>query len=185
MGSGILVVCEHENGAPKKTAYELLSKARELAGALGGGISAVVVGSGEAANLGEYGATTVYTADGADFASGSTGARVLRWPAIKRPSLLWSSARPVHRRGSVSLPVSVRVWPATVRISRSREARSLPVVRCTPGRRSPRSPSPRRRSVHRTSQLVPGCSAQWRYSDGEPAPGLPLRGRLGGEGGRR
>ena len=76
MGSGILVVCEHENGAPKKTAYELLSKARELAAALGGGISAVVVGSGEAANLGEYGATTVYTADGAEFASGSTGARV-------------------------------------------------------------------------------------------------------------
>ena len=28
MGNGILVVCEHEDGVPKQTAYELLSKGR-------------------------------------------------------------------------------------------------------------------------------------------------------------
>ena len=76
MGTGILVVCEHENGTPKKTAYELLSKARGLAQELGGTVNAVVIGSSNAADLGEYGAETVYTAAGGDFASGSSGAWV-------------------------------------------------------------------------------------------------------------
>jgi electron transfer flavoprotein alpha subunit len=73
MASGILVVCEHEDGAPKKTAYELLSKARSLAAELGGDVSAVVIGSANAANLGEYGASVVYTADGSEFSSDGTG----------------------------------------------------------------------------------------------------------------
>ena len=76
MGNGILVVCEHDEGSPKKTAYELLSKARDLSAALGGQISAVVIGTGSASDLGEYGATTVYTADGPEFAAGGTGAWV-------------------------------------------------------------------------------------------------------------
>ena len=76
MGNGILVVCEQENGVPKKTAYELLSKARELLAQTGGELSAVVIGSADAADLGAYGATTVYTVDGAEFASGTTGAWV-------------------------------------------------------------------------------------------------------------
>ena len=33
MGSGILVYAEHDGGKIKSTAYELLTKARELAGA--------------------------------------------------------------------------------------------------------------------------------------------------------
>ena len=69
MGNGILVVCEHDAGTPKKTAYELLSKARALSSELGGTISAVVIGTTNAADLGEYGASTVYTIDGGDFAS--------------------------------------------------------------------------------------------------------------------
>ena len=76
MGSGILVVCEHDAGTPKKTAYELLSKARTLSSEIGGTISAVVIGTTNAADLGEYGASTVYTIDGGDFTSGSTGAWV-------------------------------------------------------------------------------------------------------------
>ncbi len=76
MGNGILVVCEQENGVPKKTAYELLSKARELVSQTGGDLTAVVIGSGEAADLGAYGATTVYTVDGSEYASGATGAWV-------------------------------------------------------------------------------------------------------------
>jgi len=74
MGNGILVVCEQENGVPKKTAYELLSKARSLVSEIGGDLSALVIGSGDAADLGTYGATTVYTVDGEDFSSGATGA---------------------------------------------------------------------------------------------------------------
>lgn len=76
MSNGILVVCEHENGTPKKTAFELLSKARELAGSTGGSVSALVIGSSSSEGLGEYGASTVYTVDGAEFATGATGAWV-------------------------------------------------------------------------------------------------------------
>ena len=42
--SGILVLAEHEGGAFKKTAYELLGKAKELAAALGTSVHAVVSG---------------------------------------------------------------------------------------------------------------------------------------------
>ena len=74
MGSGILVFIEHEGGQPKKTAYELLGKANALVGELGGAVSAVVVGSDQAADLGEYGASTVYTVTGAGFDSYTTEA---------------------------------------------------------------------------------------------------------------
>jgi electron transfer flavoprotein alpha subunit len=76
MGNGILVVCEQENGIPKKTAYELLSKARSLVAEVGGDLTALVIGSGDAADLGTYGPSAVYTVDGADFSSGATGAWV-------------------------------------------------------------------------------------------------------------
>ncbi len=74
MSNGILVVCEHENGTPKKTAYELLSKARELVGSLGGSVSALMIGSSSTGQLGEYGADTVYAVEGDEFANGGTGA---------------------------------------------------------------------------------------------------------------
>ena len=67
MASGILVVVEHDSGTPKKTAYELLSKAASLAGELGGGVSAVLIGSADVSNLGDYGASTVYSVDGESF----------------------------------------------------------------------------------------------------------------------
>ena len=79
MGNGILVVCEHENGVPKQTAYELLSKGRSLVAEVGGALTAVVIGSAEASNLGEYGASKIVTVDGAEFASGATGALVRAW----------------------------------------------------------------------------------------------------------
>ena len=72
MASGILVVVEHDSGTPKKTAYELLSKASALSAELGGGVSAVLIGSSEASNLGEYGASTVYSVDGDAFKAYST-----------------------------------------------------------------------------------------------------------------
>ena len=57
MGNGILVYCETDGGKPRKTAYELLSKARALGV---GPVSAVVLGEADVSSLGAYGATTVY-----------------------------------------------------------------------------------------------------------------------------
>lgn len=73
MGSGILVVCEHDGGAFKKTAAELLGKASALAGTLGGAVTAFVAGDIDASGLGQYGAATVYQANGAHFAQYNTG----------------------------------------------------------------------------------------------------------------
>lgn len=74
MAQGILVVVEHEGGQPKKTAYELLTKARQIAAELGGSVSAVVLGSDNVTDLGAYGAETIYTASGAGFETFTTAA---------------------------------------------------------------------------------------------------------------
>ena len=73
MPSGILVVCEHENGAFKKTAAELLGKAGELAGALGGDVTAFVAGDIDASGLGQHGVSTAYQATGEHFANYNSG----------------------------------------------------------------------------------------------------------------
>ncbi len=64
----ILVIAEHEGGAFKKTATELLGKASQLATALGTTVSAAVVGDAPAASLGAAGATQVYQVAG-DFST--------------------------------------------------------------------------------------------------------------------
>ena len=74
MGSGILVLCEHDDRGFKKTGFELLGKASELAAAIGGDVTAAVIGRAGGAELGAHGATTALSASGADFASYSTGA---------------------------------------------------------------------------------------------------------------
>jgi electron transfer flavoprotein alpha subunit len=94
MGNGILVVCEHENGAPKKTAYELLSKARDLVSGTGGSVSALLIGSGNTEGLGEHGASTVYCAEGSDFTTGAVGAWVSAIQAaiqVASPSVVLAS----------------------------------------------------------------------------------------------
>ena len=73
MSSGILVVCDHDNGVFKKTASELLNKASELAASVGGSVTAFVAGDIDASVLGAHGATTVYQAAGADYSSFNTG----------------------------------------------------------------------------------------------------------------
>ena len=73
MSSNILVLCEHNNGVFAKTAYELLSKAKELAGSLGGQVCAVVIGEADGASLGNYGADKVYSATGEGFQALNTG----------------------------------------------------------------------------------------------------------------
>ena len=64
MSEGILVFCEVADGAFKKTAFELLGKASELASQAGGSVSAVVLSpdGSDFASLGGYGATKVYHA---------------------------------------------------------------------------------------------------------------------------
>ena len=64
MSEGILVLCEAVNGTLKKTTFELLGKATELAGGLGGSVTALLVGEGDAASLGQYGAAKVLKVDG-------------------------------------------------------------------------------------------------------------------------
>lgn len=66
--SGILVLAEHDGGSFKKTAYELLGKATELASQLGTDVCAVVLGDAPAADLGAYGAKRVYQVAG-DFSA--------------------------------------------------------------------------------------------------------------------
>jgi len=73
MASGILVVAEHDGAAIKKTAYELLGKARELAAALGGSVSAAVIGADLTGDLGAHGADTIYTASGGALGNYTTG----------------------------------------------------------------------------------------------------------------
>lgn len=73
MSSNILVLAEHNNGVFAKTAYELLSKAKELAGSLGGQVCAVVIGEADGASLGNYGADKVYSATGEGFQALNTG----------------------------------------------------------------------------------------------------------------
>lgn len=62
---GTLIVAEVQKGEIKKAAYEICSKAK----AMGGEVSAVIVGSGVAAlapNLAKYGADKIYVVDAAE-----------------------------------------------------------------------------------------------------------------------
>jgi electron transfer flavoprotein alpha subunit len=72
---GILVIAEHDSGTFKKTAFELLGKATELAAGIGGEVSAAVLGDAASASLGNYGAAKVYQAAG-DFSQYDTNATV-------------------------------------------------------------------------------------------------------------
>ncbi len=100
MGKGILVLCEQSGGTFKKTAFELLGKARELAASIGGPVSALVIGYGGGAELGGYGADTVYTVEGADFADYNTGPFVRAIQAAVAaadPAVLLAPASPQAR----------------------------------------------------------------------------------------
>lgn len=66
--SDILVFAEQEGGKVKKSAFELLTKATELAGKIGGSVVAVVIGTGIdgcASDLAKYGAKKVVLAENA------------------------------------------------------------------------------------------------------------------------
>jgi len=91
--STILVLAEHDGGAFKKSATELLGKAAELASASGGAVVAGVVGDAPAASLGAYGASKVFqVAASHDYDS---AAMADAWAAIvaqANPSVILASA---------------------------------------------------------------------------------------------
>lgn len=64
MSEGILVLCESVNGTIKKTGLEILGKAQSLVESTGGVVTALLIGSGDAASLGGFGAHKVLHVDG-------------------------------------------------------------------------------------------------------------------------
>ena len=70
--SKILVVAEHQAGALKKSTFQSLTLARQLAARTGQGIDFVIVGDGIASLANEltaYGASTIHTVEGPAYAS--------------------------------------------------------------------------------------------------------------------
>lgn len=63
MSEGILVLCESVNGTIKKTGLEILGKVQSLLGSTGGTVTALLIGSGDAASLGGFGANKVLHVD--------------------------------------------------------------------------------------------------------------------------
>lgn len=86
MGNGFLVVAEHDGGHFKKTAYELLAKAVELAA--GAPVSALVIGADSAGDLGAHGASKVFTVSGPAFGHYSPEA----WVAALQAAITASGA---------------------------------------------------------------------------------------------
>jgi electron transfer flavoprotein alpha subunit len=77
VGNGILVVGDAGSGRLANVSLESISKARELAGVIGGEVCAAVIGADTAplaAAAGKYGAKKVFTAEGDDFATFRSGA---------------------------------------------------------------------------------------------------------------
>lgn len=65
--ANVLAVAEIKDGSPKKVTLELLTKGKEVAGAFGGTLSVVAIGTGLAGfaeKVAPYGATKVFAADG-------------------------------------------------------------------------------------------------------------------------
>jgi electron transfer flavoprotein alpha subunit len=66
MANDVLVIAEHRDAELKKTTFEVLGKATELAGELSGQVQAIVLGhgvTGFADTLAQYGAATVHVGD--------------------------------------------------------------------------------------------------------------------------
>jgi electron transfer flavoprotein alpha subunit len=98
--SNILVFVETDGAAPRKTAYELLSKATALASATGGKVCALVLGGADTSSLGSWGASTVYTVAGAAFESyvGDSWVKALAAAiSASGASVVLGSAGPVTR----------------------------------------------------------------------------------------
>ena len=97
MGNGILVFCEHDGGAFKRTSFELLSKGKELIDAIGGDLVACYIGDADGSTLGAYGAKKAFQVSGDLFDANNSGAaaRALSTTIEKvNPTLVLASASP-------------------------------------------------------------------------------------------
>ncbi len=91
--STILVLAEHDGGAFKKSASELLGKAKELAGAMSATVAAAVVGDADAASLGAFGADKVFQVGGShDYDSASLTDAWAAIVAAASPTVILASA---------------------------------------------------------------------------------------------
>lgn len=99
----VLILAEHQNGKVKKTAFELASKANELAGQIGGQAEAVVVGGldDSAANeLAAYGVKKVYVLNSAALEKYNTvGYTKVLADLVKetQPEILLAAATPLGK----------------------------------------------------------------------------------------
>lgn len=100
MANGILVLVEHHNGRPKKTAFELISRAATLGA---GPVSAAVIGGDGAAmasELASYGASRVFVVSGPDFNQYQTGPWTAALTEVARkadPMVVLAAATPIGR----------------------------------------------------------------------------------------
>src|SRR5579875_1617909 len=94
MATDVWVLCEHAGGRLRKIAHELLGKARELAGRLGGRAAAVALGEGSGAlaeEAGTHGADVLYALDSPALSSYTTDSYVAALAPLlqrERPFLL-------------------------------------------------------------------------------------------------
>src|SRR5579875_323877 len=94
MATDVWVLCEHAGGRLRKIAHELLGKARELAGRLGGRAAAVALGEGSGAlaeEAGTHGADVLYALDSPALSSYTTDSYVAALEPLlqrERPFLL-------------------------------------------------------------------------------------------------
>ena len=80
--SNVLAVCVQRAGALRKISHEVVTGARRIADALGGGVDALVLGAGAvtgADQLGRFGADNVITLTGAGFDGYAAEGPVRRW----------------------------------------------------------------------------------------------------------
>lgn len=66
---GVIVIAEQKAGKVLPTSYEVLSVARQIAGSLGGDVTAVLLGSSEGRSLAERGADKVWVVESPELAS--------------------------------------------------------------------------------------------------------------------
>lgn len=99
----VLIFAEHQDGKIKKTALELASKAKELAGKSGGQAEAVLIGAGAeaaAGELGAYGVKKIYVLQSAKLDKYNTLGFVKVLADLvqeTKPDILLAAATPVGR----------------------------------------------------------------------------------------
>ncbi len=138
MSHEIWVLAEHAGGRPRKITYELLGKARALANAPGGRVTALALGSGIASladDLGAHGADRVLVADApvlAQYTTDAYAATIASLLTQERPFLLLvgstAAGRDLAPRLAARLGAGVATDCATVDLDGERVVVTRPVM---------------------------------------------------------